>query len=199
MKGVRSKFADVLRDYLAKNDLTQAELADRLKVSRPTVTAWLSGTRLPSTEKMVSVSNALGIGSAWLSEDAPKMIPVLGQVGAGLPMYAEENVIGWEEVSPNLDGEYFALKIHGDSMSPRMQEGDIVICKRQDTAEDGDIVIAIGGAQSEALCKRLRMYRDGIELCSINPAYRPLSFSKDEIKSLPVLIIGKAVEVRGKL
>lgn len=180
-----------VRDYINSHGLTQAEFADRVGVAPATVSQWLSGARLPSLKKMAELDKLFG--------SSGKSIPVLGQVGAGIPMCAEENVIGWEEISPNLEGEYFALRVHGDSMSPRLQEGDIVICKRQDTAEDGDIVIAIGGAQSEALCKRLRMYKDGIELCSINPAYRPLSFSREEIKSLPVLIVGKALEVRGKL
>lgn len=182
------QLADSIRDYIRAHDMTQTEFAEKLKVTPTTISQWLSGTRVPSAEKLAEVSKLIGTSG--------KIIPILGQVGAGYPMWAEENILGYEEIG-NLQGEYFALKIHGDSMAPRMQDGDIVICKRQDTAEDGDIVIAIGSG--EALCKRLRLYKDGIELCSINPEYRPLSFSMEDVKSKQIRIIGKAVEVRGKL
>lgn len=182
------RLADSIREYLNTHDMMQAEFAEKVNVAPATVSQWLSGGRMPSAEKLAEINQLIGTSG--------KMIPILGQVGAGYPMWAEENILGYEEIG-NLQGEYFALKIHGDSMSPRMQDGDIVICRRQDTAEDGDIVIAIGSG--EALCKRLRMYKDGIELYSINPEYRPLSFSMAEVKAKQIQIIGKAVEVRGKL
>lgn len=197
MKDTVSKnFAAVLRRYMRDNDLTQTELAAKLGVTPAAVSLWVTEKKTPPAARLAEICTMLGASVSDIMT-TPKTVPILGQVGAGIPLYAEENIIGWEEISPSLEGDYFALRIHGDSMSPRMQDGDIVICKRQDTAEDGDIVIAVGG--SEALCKRIRLYKDGIELCSINPAYRPLSFSKAEVKSIPILIIGKAVEVRGKL
>lgn len=190
MKSISGRFADQLRNYMNENGLNQTDLAKRLNVSRATVSAWLIGSRIPTAERMEEIAQILHLGET-------RTIPILGQVGAGYPMYAEENILGEEEIAPSLPGEYFALKIHGDSMSPRMQDGDVVICRKQETAEDGDIVIVIGAG--EALCKRLRMYKDGIELYSINPDYRPLSFSLKEIKDKQIQIIGKAVEVRGKL
>ena len=94
-------------------------------------------------------------------------------------------------------GEFFGLKIHGDSMEPRMCEGDVVIVRRQDDAESGEIVIATVNG-SDATCKRLRKYRDGIELISNNPAYSPMFYSNEDIENKPVRIIGKVVELRGK-
>ena len=190
MKSELSKqFANSIREYLQKTDMMQNEFAEKLHVSPAAVSQWLSGARMPSVEKMAEINAMIG--------KTARTIPILGQVGAGYPMYAEENILGEEEIAPSLPGEYFALKIHGDSMSPRMQDGDVVICRKQETADDGDIVIVIGAG--EALCKRLRMYKDGIELYSINPDYRPLSFSLKEIRDKQIQIIGKAVEVRGKL
>lgn len=78
-----------------------------------------------------------------------------------------------------------------------MCNGDIVIVRRQDDAESGEIVIATVNG-SDATCKRLRKYRDGIELISNNPSYEPMFFSNEEIENKPVRIIGKVVELRGK-
>lgn len=126
-------------------------------------------------------------------------INVLGRVAAGIPIEAVEDIIDTEEISQEMaaTGEFFGLQIHGDSMEPRMCEGDVVIVRKQDDAESGDIVIAMVNGD-DATCKRLRKYRDGIELISNNPSYEPMFFSNEEIASKPVKIIGKVVELRGK-
>lgn len=126
-------------------------------------------------------------------------VPVLGNVAAGMPIFAEENCIGSEEVSEDLasSGELFGLKIKGDSMSPRIMEGDTVIVRQQDDAESGDIVIVLINGDS-ATCKRLMKYQEGISLISFNPAYEPMTFSNKEIEEKPIKIIGKVVENRQK-
>nr|DAM28943.1 MAG TPA: repressor protein [Bacteriophage sp.] len=126
-------------------------------------------------------------------------IPVLGSVAAGTPIFAEENYIGSEEISEELasTGEFFGLKIKGDSMSPRIMEGDTVIIRQQDDAESGDIVIVLINGDS-ATCKRLMKYQEGISLISFNPAYEPMTFSNKDIMEKPVRIIGKVVENRQK-
>ena len=72
-------------------------------------------------------------------------INVLGRVAAGIPIEAVEDIIDTEEISQEMaaTGEFFGLQIHGDSMEPRMCEGDVVIVRKQDDAESGDIVIAM--------------------------------------------------------
>ena len=112
------------------------------------------------------------------------VINVLGRVAAGIPIEAIEDIIDTEEISE-------------DSMEPRMCEGDVVIVRKQEDAESGDVVIAMINGD-DATCKRLRKYRDGIELISNNPSYEPMFFSNEEIMSKPVKIIGKVVELRGK-
>ena len=83
-------------------------------------------------------------------------IKVLGRVAAGIPLEAIEDVIDTEEIPQSLakTGEFFGLQIHGDSMEPRMCEGDVVIVRQQDDAESGDIVIAMINGH-DATCKRL--------------------------------------------
>lgn len=126
-------------------------------------------------------------------------IPVLGEVAAGVPISAEENWIDYECISEHLaaTGDYFGLRIKGDSMSPRISEGDTVIVRQQGDAESGDIVIVLVNGDT-ATCKRLMKYADGISLISFNPAYEPMTFSSKECETKPIKIIGKVVENRQK-
>ena len=126
-------------------------------------------------------------------------IKVYGRVAAGIPLEMIEDVIDIEEISEDMahTGNFFGLRIKGDSMTPDICDGDTVIIRQQDDAESGDIVIAtING--DEATCKRLRKYKDGIELIAINPSYGTLEFSNEEIARKPVKILGKVVESRRK-
>ena len=127
------------------------------------------------------------------------VINVLGRVAAGVPIEAIENVIDTEEITEELakTGTFFGLQIHGNSMEPKMSEGDIVIVRQQDDAESGEIVIVTVNG-TDATCKRLRKYRDGIELISNNPSYEPIFFTNEEIETKPVRIIGRVVELRAK-
>ena len=126
-------------------------------------------------------------------------INVLGRVAAGIPIEAVEDIIDTEEISEDMasTGDFFGLRIHGDSMEPKMSEGDVVIVRKQDDAESGEIVIAMVNG-CDATCKRLKKYADGIMLLSNNPKYEPMIFSKEEIETKPVRIIGRVVELRAK-
>ena len=126
-------------------------------------------------------------------------INVLGRVAAGVPIEAVEDIIDTEEITAEMasTGEFFGLQIHGDSMEPRINEGDVVIVRQQDDAESGDIVIDLVNGD-EATCKRLKKYADGIMLISNNPKYEPMVFSNQEIFEKPVRIIGRVMELRAK-
>lgn len=126
-------------------------------------------------------------------------VPVLGNVAAGIPIEAIEDIIDYEEISEELahTGEFFALKIKGDSMEPIIGNGDVVIVKQTDDANTGDIVIALVNGD-DATCKRLVKYASGIRLMPMNPAYEPMFFSNEEVADKPVRIIGKVMESRKK-
>lgn len=121
-----------------------------------------------------------------------KEVPLLGTVKAGYDYLAQENWIGTVDVDASLvkDGsEYFALKVHGDSMSPVLIENDIVIVKKQDDFETGDIVVAIINGD-EATIKKGKKTDNSILLQPLNNNYEPLIFTNDEMKTIPVKIIG---------
>lgn len=105
---------------------------------------------------------------------------------------AQENWIGTIDVETSLVGngdEYFALKVHGDSMFPVLIENDVVIIKKQSDFETGDIVVAIING-NEATIKKGKKSDSSILLQPLNTAYEPLIFTKEEMKSIPVTIVG---------
>ena len=206
-----------LNNIIAKNiskqlvlhNKTQLELAEHMNVTQATVSNWCQGIKMPRMKKIDMICEFFSINRSDLLNDVESLPPkshtgvpikVLGRVAAGIPIEAIEDVIDTEEITEEMakTGTFFGLQLHGDSMEPRMCDGDVVIVRQQDDAESGDIVIAMVNGD-DATCKRLRKYRDGIELISNNPAYQPMFFSNDEIQSKPVKIIGKVVELRGKL
>lgn len=118
-------------------------------------------------------------------------IPLLGTVKAGYDYLAQENWIGTVDIDKKLaeTGELFALQIKGDSMSPVLIEDDIVIIKKQDDFENGDIVVAIINGD-EATIKKGKKSENSILLQPLNTNYEPLIFTYDEMKSIPVTIVG---------
>lgn len=202
-----------IRYLRKKNDWSQDYIAEKLGYkSYTTIQKWEMGTSEPPLKKTRELADLFNVDiddltnkDLELSNTIRKIskkgvtINVLGRVAAGIPIEAIENIIDTEEITEELarTGDFFGLRIHGDSMEPRIYEGDIVIVRQQDDAESGDVVIAMVNG-NDATCKRLRKYRDGIELISNNPSYAPMFFSNEEILSKPVKIIGKVVELRGK-
>ena len=127
------------------------------------------------------------------------LIPVLGTVRAGIPMETVENIIDYEEISENMarQGEFFALQIKGDSMQPRICEGDVVIVRKQPDIDSGDVAIVLVG-DKEATIKKVQKFHGGINLIPNNPAYDVRTYTNEQIESLPVQILAKVVELRGK-
>ncbi len=124
-------------------------------------------------------------------EDKPQIVklPVLGKVAAGVPILAEENAEGFIQLPDTIvgRGEHFILEIRGDSMiSAGIMNGDYVVVKRQQTAQNGDIVIAM--IDDEATCKRYFKEPDRIRLQPENPRMRPFYAQS-------VTILGKVTAV----
>ena len=201
-------FSNNLKRYLSSYDMTQLELSQKLGVGTTSVSNWCNGLKSPRMDKIDAMCTLFNCTRSDLMEEPKSFINkkhgvtinVLGRVAAGLPIEAVENIIDTEEISDELarTGEFFGLQIHGDSMEPRMYEGDVVIVRKQDDAESGDIVIAMVNG-NDATCKRLTKYANGITLSSLNAKYEPLIYSNEEILEKPVKILGKVIELRGKL
>ena len=207
--GNKDIMAKNIQFYMDKYEKTRQDMCDALGVKYTTFTDWVKGNSYPRIDKIELMANYFGISKADLVEDHTKYentlskkgttIKIYGRVAAGIPLEAIEDVIEEEEIPEELarTGEFFGLKINGDSMEPDIHNGDTVIVKRQNDAESDEIVSALVNG-NDGVCKRLKKYADSIALISLNPNYEPMYFSQEEIEEKPVKIIGKVVELRRK-
>lgn len=203
--GNKEIMAKNIKRHMDKHGIRPTDICGTLKIPMPTFSDWINAKTYPRIDKIELMANYFGIEKSDLVEDKKvrtkkgNIINVLGRVAAGIPIEAIEEVIDTEEITEELarTGDFFGLKIKGDSMIPNICDGDVVIVRQQDDAENGEIVIATVNG-TDATCKRLRKYKGGIELIANNPTYEPLEFSNEEILEKPVKIIGKVVELRRK-
>lgn len=206
---------NTIKKLRIENNMTLEQLGDKVGVGKSTVRKWENGMIANMRrDKIAGIADVFNVSPSylmgWDSNVGPikngtrrkspgVTINVLGRVAAGTPIEAIEDVIDTEEITEEMaaTGDFFGLQIHGDSMEPKMSKGDVVIVRRQDNAESGDtVIVTVSG--TDATCKRLRKYRDGIELISTNPSYEPMFFPNKDIESKPVRVIGKVVELRCK-
>lgn len=197
-----------LRRIMVDKGLSQADLARALDINKATLSCWMNGTRIPRMHNidaladilMVSREDIVGRDTAKPTPTKGVKIRIYGRVAAGVPLEMIDDIYDEEEIHPDMlkgGQEYFGLVIHGDSMEPRMKEGDIVIVRKQEDAETGDtVIVTVNG--DDATCKKLKKYRDGIELIGTNPSFNPIFYSDAEIRQKPIKILGKVVELRAK-
>ena len=195
-------FREQLKLLRNQKHLSQAQLAKEIGVSSSTIAMWESGEREPKNyETLEIIADFFNVNMELLLTGtiAPTRIPVLGKVVAGIPLDAIEDIIDYEEIPHSMakSGDYFALQIKGDSMEPRIKEGDVVIVRKQPDVESGEVAIVLVNGD-EATIKKVQKFNGGINLVPSNPAYEVKTYSKDDIESLPVSIIGKVVELRAK-
>lgn len=196
-----------IKELRLSKAIKQVDFAKMLGVSQATVSGWESEKYQPDRDALIKMASYFDVSVDYLIGNSPVkkekkkgvQIPVLGEVRAGYPMETVENIIDYEEIDEEMArrGEFFALRIKGDSMEPRFVEGDVVIVRKQETADSGDIVVALVNGDS-ATIKKLKRHQNGITLMPTNPTYEPMYYSNEEIMELPVTILGKVVELRAK-
>lgn len=208
------KVGDRIKELRIQKGMSQEELAKAVGFSSKTsINKIESNERGVRADYLVSIATVLGTTPTYLltgykdeqlKREPAVRIRVVGDVAAGVPIDAIddgdwEDPDNWEEISQSMarQGEFFGLRLKGDSMSPRMNEGDVVIVKKQTFADNGDIVVACVNGES-ATCKKIKKTDEGITLIGLNPAFTPLFFSWREVAEMPLSIIGKVVELRAK-
>lgn len=125
-------------------------------------------------------------------------VPLLGAVKAGYNYLAQENWIGTVDVETSLVGDgkdYFALKVKGDSMAPVFIEGDIVIIKKQNDCENNEYAVVIINGD-EGTLKKIKKTDSGIILQPLNPAYGPVMYTKEEMETIPIIIVGVVKQLK---
>jgi len=126
-------FVNNFQYYLKLKNKTIADVSKDLYLSYSTVNDWYNGKAYPRADKIELLAKYLFINTSDLTEERTTKVPVLGSIPAGIPNEAIEYIEDWEEIPAswsNSDKEYFALKIKGTSMTPKYQDGDIVIFQR---------------------------------------------------------------------
>lgn len=125
-----------------------------------------------------------------------RLIPIIGTIAAGVPILAQEDVLGQEPIPPNEDIQ-FCLRVKGDSMiNARIFDGDIVYVRKQPEVENGQIAVVIIGGE-DATLKRFYKIKGAIILRAENPEYEDIVIEKKDMKS--VQILGKAVYFKSEV
>lgn len=196
--------------------MTQAELSSRSKISKSSISHYLKGDWEGKQDAVYSIAQVLNVSEAWLmgydvpmdaehatpSQPAQKatippgfepmpemdMVPLVGRIACGTPITAEQNV---ERIvcAPSKWRSTFTLTCKGDSMEPRIHDGDLVAIRKQPEVENGEIAaVRIG---EEATLKHVYLHENFIELRPENPAFNSIILSREDMND--VVIEGKAV------
>ena len=209
------KMGDRIRQMRTDAGMTQEELAEKLGLQKSAIAKYENGRveniKRSTIQKMAELFDRTPSYVMWFTDTsgynsdnitAPvARVPVLGYVAAGIPIEEIEDIVDYEEIPAELlrgGKKYFGLVLRGDSMEPRMYDGDVVIVQKQDDAESGEYVIAAVNGD-HATCKRLMKYRDSIALVSLNSKYDPMIFTNEKVQEKPVTILGVVREIRGKM
>lgn len=200
-------FGQKIKKLRMEKEWTQSYVGKQIGVSDRVLGYYESDNRFPKDEKILKALASLYnvtvdylLGESQHENGNKALIPVLGTVQAGIPIEAVEDIIDYEELHPSMlehGEEYFALQVKGDSMQPKMDAGDVVIVRKQSDVAHGDTAIVLVNG-SEATIKRVLKQEAGIMLAPNNPAYETKFYSNKDIKELPVVILGKVVELRAK-
>lgn len=186
---------------------SQQQLAEKMNVSRSAVAMWESGASHPDNTDLIRLAKIFHTTTDFLLDHSPEksvisssiQVPVLEDVRAGISLTATEEIRDYEEVDPSMatKGKLFALRVKGNSMEPRMHEGDVIICAETPDVDSGTVAVVLVNGD-EATVKRVDKFKGGLKLIAFNPSYDPVVYTNDECEELPVRIIGRVIELRAK-
>lgn len=191
-----------------KDKTTTTKLADQIGMSKQAISAYTTGVRVPKRPVINALAEALGVNPLWLMgydvgkytnivssvppgfQPLPKRdrIPRVGQIACGTPILAEENVEAYDEVPSDWHAD-FTLLCKGDSMEPKIKDGDVVAIHCQPMVENGEIAAVL--IDGEATLKRVFLFDDHIELRAENPAFATIIRIGEAMND--ITIEGKAV------
>lgn len=205
-----ANFAPIIKRLRTERGITQEQLASLLKVSRSTIGMYETGGREPDFETCEAIADIFNVDMDYLLgrssverkhpitpspippgfSPMPEMVqvPLIGTIACGTPITAEQNIEQMVCV-PSRWHATFTLTCKGQSMEPRIHDGDLVAIRSQAEVENGEIAaVRIG---EEATLKRVYLHPSFIELRPENPAFESIILSREEMNS--VTIEGKAI------
>ena len=182
--------------------ITPNKVSSDLGYSKSTATAWKKGS-LPRPNTLYEIAEYFHVPVSYFEDNEidilpqPNVynIPVFESVSAGFGSYAASDVIAHIPLyinTPTEAKDYLCIKVKGDSMYPKIEDGDIVVVRKTDTAENGSIaVVTIDG--DEGFIKRIEFDNTKVTLRPINPMYPPLSFEGGDV--LRLRVIGQVTKI----
>ena len=199
-------FGKRLHSLMKEHGDTVYTLADHLGLKASTISRYNNGQYVPKAPTLEMICRHYGVNPNWLmgsnvpkdwpyASAAGKNVPILGDVAAGIPIWAEENYAGHAVVDADEHVD-FALRVRGDSMiNARILNGDLVYVRRQPKVENGEIAVVL--VDNEATVKRVFDTPDKIVLRAENDAYSDMVYDKKKGHDLSVL--GKVIFVKGRV
>ncbi|HJC01747.1 MAG TPA: XRE family transcriptional regulator [Candidatus Gemmiger stercoripullorum] len=206
-------FAERLKEARRAKKYSQAELSHRLGVTQQAVGKWETGRSTPDPQTVAQLAEILdttadallglrensvpgAVGRNAFASFGEYLIPVVGTVRAGYGALAFEEDYGKEYASVKDPQNYFYLVVKGDSMEPRISDGDLALVRRQTTLDNGDLGVMVYGLDGEGTLKKYIQRGNAVVLHPFNPAYEDLVIKGEELDHL--YIAGKVVETKAK-
>lgn len=194
-----------LKELRKRANKTQIDIANYLGVSFQAYSNYENGNREIGLDMLVKLSAYYGVSIDYIlgvkSSNTPdcyeeveinehRLIPLLGSVVAGIPIESQEDIEGYIYIDQRPTSDYFALRVNGQSMKNVIPDKSIIIVRKQETADNGDIIVAM--LNGEQTVKRFKRYGDNIFLMPENPSFEPIPVTPTD----DFLILGKVVESR---
>lgn len=196
------QFKDYLKEYKCRHGLTNDQIAAQLGVNKSTVSRWLKGeSKAVNTEMIDKLSYMLGVDVEQLLKEKPVYRkPILGVVKAGYDLWADENWDGEEEVTANdfYTGDFF-LRVTGDSMDgAHIHDKDLIFVKQCQDVPSGTVAVVLI-SNSEVTVKRVIKKDNLLILEAANPAVPSKYFTSEEVRDLPIRILGKVLYSKSQI
>ena len=192
-------------NLLKMNKTTVYRVSKSTGIAASTFSDWKSGRSIPKMDKMkliadffgVSLDYMIGEGVSAASEGCK--IAIIGEIRAGLPIVTNETLLGYECADVSDPEEYFYLRVQGESMKNiGMVDGSLVLFRKQQYAEDGDVVACLVGGEC-ATVKRFKKVKKNVFLIPENEEYSPIKLTTDDFETGEARILGVAQEIKIKL
>lgn len=209
---IESTFGARLRQVMAERGYKYEEFGTLLGMNAQTINRYVLGQREPKIGTATAIALALDVDPLWLQGyDVPRLrppdfvggiptgrecaVPILGCIRAGMPALAVENIEGYAATDVPDPEEHFYLRVSGDSMvNAGIRDGDLVLIRRQDAADNGQIVACLVDGE-DATLKRFRCQRGVVILQPENPAYEPRIIPVRDFDAGTARIVGVAVKL----
>lgn len=195
-----------------EKNMTQAEIAQIIGVTSQAYGLYENGKRDISTENLKALSNFYGVTTDYILGHSNERnsnvqydpnakvysVPIVGKIRAGEPILAEDNIEGYFPILPsmyNADSaqDLFCLEVIGDSMNNVIEEGSYALIRKQDTAENGDIVVALVNGDNEATLKRFEQINNSLVALKPDSTNKDYSVRYIDLATTEFKIIGKII------